>query len=98
MSELTAEQEEIRSWAREFARRSIAPRALILDKHPESPLREELVREAAHAGVLGASLPEFLGGSGHDAMSGVLATEEFAAACAGCTVLFGATTLGLLPI
>jgi len=98
MTDLTPEQEEIRQWARDFARRSIAPRALALDKDPESPLREELLREAAQAGILGASLPDFLGGAGHDAFTGVLATEEFSAACSGCTVLFGATTLGLMPI
>ncbi|MFN8546211.1 MAG: acyl-CoA dehydrogenase family protein [Candidatus Binatia bacterium] len=98
MTDLTPEQEEVRSWARDFARRHIAPRALALDKNPESPLRDELLREAARAGILGASLPEFLGGAGHDPLTGVLATEEFAAACAGCTVLFGATTLGLTPI
>ncbi|MBI5505824.1 MAG: acyl-CoA dehydrogenase family protein [Deltaproteobacteria bacterium] len=98
MNDLTSEQEEIRQWARDFARRSIAPRALALDKDPESPARDELLREAAHAGVIGASLPEFLGGAGHDAFTGVLATEEFAAACSGCTVLFGATTLGISPI
>jgi acyl-CoA dehydrogenase len=98
MTDLTPEQQEIQHWARDFARRHIAPRALALDKDPDSPLRDELLREAAHAGILGASLPEFLGGSGHDPFTGVLATEEFAAACAGCTVLFGATMLGLTPI
>jgi acyl-CoA dehydrogenase len=98
MSDLTRDQEEILQWARDFARRHIAPRALALDKDPESPLRDELLREAARAGVLSASLPDFLGGAGHDAFTGVLVTEEFAAACSGCTVLFGASNLGLLPI
>jgi acyl-CoA dehydrogenase len=98
MIDLTPEQREVQAWAREFARRHIAPRALALDKHPESPLRDELVREAANAGVLGASLPEFLGGMGHDPLTSCLVTEEFAAACSGCAVLFGATMLGLTPI
>ena len=98
MRELTPEQREIQQWARDFAKRSITPRALELDKNPESPLRDELIREAAQAGLLGANLPEFLGGLGHDPLAGVLVTEELAAACAGCAVLFGATMLGLTPI
>ncbi len=98
MIELTPEQREIQAWARDFAQRSIAPRALELDKNPESPVREELLREGARAGILGANLPEFLGGLGHDPLTGALVTEELAAACSGCTVLFGATMLGLTPI
>ena len=68
----------------------MAPRALELDKNPESPVRDELIREAARAGLFGNSLPEFLGGQGHDPLTGALVTEELAAACSGCTVLFGA--------
>jgi len=98
MTDLTPEQQEVQQWARDFARRHIAPRALALDKNPESPLRGELLREAANAGVIGAGLPEFLGGAGHDPFVSVLTTEEYAAACSGCTVLFGATMLGLSPV
>jgi alkylation response protein AidB-like acyl-CoA dehydrogenase len=92
------EQLEIQQWAREFAKREIAPRALLLDKDPESPEREALLRAGAKAGVLGASLPEFLGGAGHDPLTGALVTEELAAECSGCAVLFGANMLGLLPV
>jgi len=98
MIELTSEQLEIREWAREFAARHLAPRALELDQNPESPVREELIREAARAGLMGNNLPEFLGGQGHDPLTGALVTEELAAACSGCTVLLGATMLGLSPI
>ncbi len=98
MSDLTPEQLEVQAWARDFARREIAPRALALDKSPDGPLRDELLRAAARAGVLSASLPEFLGGSGHDPFTSTLTTEELAVACAGCAVLFGATMLGLTPI
>jgi acyl-CoA dehydrogenase len=98
MIELTTEQLEIQEWAREFAARYLAPRALELDKNPESPVRAELIREAARAGLIGNALPEFLGGQGHDPLTGALVTEELAAACSGCTVLLGATMLGLAPI
>lgn len=98
LDECSAEQLEARDWAREFARRSIEPRALLLDKEPESPERWELIKEAAAAGIIGMNLPEALGGQGLDMIGGLLATEEIAAACAGCAVLFGATSLGLSPI
>lgn len=95
---LTAEQIETRDWAREFARRSVAPRALTLDLDPDSPERDELLREAAAAGVLSMSLPEVLGGGGMDPVAGALAAEEIAAACSGCAVLFGANSLGIMPM
>jgi acyl-CoA dehydrogenase len=95
---LSDEQREVQQWAREFAQREIAPRALLLDKDPESPEREVLLRAAARAGLLGSSLPDFLGGAGHDPVTGALVTEELAAECSGCAVLFGASMLGMLPI
>ncbi|MFQ5699129.1 MAG: acyl-CoA dehydrogenase family protein [Myxococcota bacterium] len=98
MIELTAEQREVREWAQKFAARAIEPRALELDRNPESPARDELLREGARAGLLGNVLPEFLGGLGHDPFMAALVTEEIAAACSGCAVLFGATLLGLSPI
>ena len=96
--ELNATHYETREWAREFAQRFIVPRALMLDKNPEAPERDMLIREAAHAGILGLSLPESVGGAGLDPIGTMVATEELAAACAGCAVLFGATSLGLSPI
>jgi acyl-CoA dehydrogenase len=94
----TPEQQEVQDWARGFADRAIRPRALELDKHPDSPIRRELLVEGAQAGIIGSSLPEFLGGLGHDPFMGALVTEELAAACSGCAVLFGANLLGLSPI
>ncbi|MCC7076597.1 MAG: acyl-CoA dehydrogenase family protein [Acidimicrobiia bacterium] len=98
IEELSPEQLEVQAWAREFAERYIAPKALELDKDPDSPLRDELLREAAKAGVMGIAVPEALGGSATDIFAGTLVTEELAAACAGCAVLIGAASLGLTPI
>ncbi|MCE7884141.1 MAG: acyl-CoA dehydrogenase [Actinobacteria bacterium ATB1] len=98
MPELTPEQRELQAWAREFAERYVAPRALEIDADPESPLRDELIREGAKAGILGSSLPELLGGTAKSLLDGIIVTEEIAAACSGCAVLFGATGLGILPI
>lgn len=98
MPELTPEQRELQAWAREFAERYVAPRALEIDADPESPLRDELIREGAKAGILGSSLPELLGGTAKSLLDGIIVTEEIASACSGCAVLFGATGLGILPI
>jgi alkylation response protein AidB-like acyl-CoA dehydrogenase len=95
---LTPEQEEVRDWARGFAERYVKPRALALDKDPDSPLRDELILEGAKAGIIGSNLPEALGGLGHDPFMGALVIEELAAACSGCAVLYGATMLGISPI
>ncbi|MDA8343678.1 MAG: acyl-CoA dehydrogenase family protein [Actinomycetota bacterium] len=89
---------EARAWAREFAVRSIAPRALLLDRDPGAPERDQLLVEAGRAGMLGLALPEALGGAGLDPVGVVTVTEELAVACAGCAVLIGATSLGLAPI
>jgi alkylation response protein AidB-like acyl-CoA dehydrogenase len=96
--QLTPEQLEVQEWARGFADRTIRPRALELDKNPDSPIRQELLFEGATAGIIGSSLPEFLGGLGHDPFTSALVTEELAAACSGCAVLFGANMLGIAPI
>jgi len=95
---LTPEQLEAQEWAREFAQRYVAPKALEIDKDPHGPLRDELVREGAKAGVLSFLIPEVLGGTGGDMFAGLLVTEQIARACSGSAVLFGATGLGLAPI
>lgn len=98
MTQLTSEQREAQEWGREFATRFIAPIALELDRDPDSPARDALIKEAAGVGLLGMALPAELGGQGLDAVSTMLVSEELAAACSGCAVLIGATALGLSPI
>lgn len=96
--DLTPAQIEAQEWARDFAARFVAPKALAIDKDPHGPLRDELVREGAKAGMLSFLLPEALGGSGGDIFAGILVTEQIARACSGAAVLFGATGLGLAPL
>lgn len=96
--EFDAEQRATQEWAREFAQRFITPVALELDQNPDSPARDMVIREAAKAGILGMAIPEPMGGSGLDPLASILVTEELAAACSGCAVLIGATSLGLSPI
>jgi alkylation response protein AidB-like acyl-CoA dehydrogenase len=72
--ELTAEQELIRSSAREFCEREIAPFARDWDRAEE--MDRGIVARLAEVGWLGASLPEEHGGLGLDTVSYTLVGEE----------------------
>jgi alkylation response protein AidB-like acyl-CoA dehydrogenase len=72
--ELSPEQELVRSSAREFAEREIAPHAREWD-HAES-MDRAIVGRLAEAGYLGAGLPDEHGGLGLDTISYCLLMEE----------------------
>jgi alkylation response protein AidB-like acyl-CoA dehydrogenase len=72
--ELSPEQELIRSAAREFCDREIAPYARDWDR--EEAVDPAIVGKLAGAGYLGAVLPEAYGGSGLDTLSYTLIGEE----------------------
>jgi alkylation response protein AidB-like acyl-CoA dehydrogenase len=72
--QLTREQELIRSAAREFAEREIAPHARDWDRTEE--IDRNLVPRLAAAGFLGAGWSEEYGGSGLDTVSYTLLVEE----------------------
>jgi butyryl-CoA dehydrogenase len=71
---LSAEQELIRSTAREFAEREILPHARAWDRAEE--MDRGIVAKLAEIGFLGAALPEDYGGMGLDTVSYCLVTEE----------------------
>jgi alkylation response protein AidB-like acyl-CoA dehydrogenase len=71
---LSAEQELIRSSAREFVEREIAPFARDWDREEE--LDQGIVAKLADVGFLGAALPEEHGGQGLDTISYCLIMEE----------------------
>src|SRR3954449_6636697 len=72
--DLTSEQELIRSSAREFAEREIAPHARDWDR--AEAIDRTLVPKLGEAGYLGAGWGEELGGSGLDPLSYTLVVEE----------------------
>lgn len=80
----TEAQEMIAQAARQFAARTLAPRAAELDESGAFP-RESLA-EAASLGLLGINVPERLGGVEAGAVAYALAVIELARACAGTTV------------
>jgi len=71
---LTREQELIRTSAREFCEREIAPHAREWDR--AETMDREIVAKLAEVGFLGAVLPEDYGGMGLDTVSYCLVMEE----------------------
>jgi alkylation response protein AidB-like acyl-CoA dehydrogenase len=84
VSELTAEQEEIRSLARRFADEKIAPNAADWDRGHVFP--RELFGELGELGLMGVCVPEEEGGAGADFLSYALVLEELSRADAGVGV------------
>src|SRR4051812_10581267 len=82
--ELTAEQREIQSLAREFARAEIEPHAAEWDRAHALP--RELLAQLGETGLLGVCIPEAYGGGGADFLSYVLVLEELSRADAGVGV------------
>jgi alkylation response protein AidB-like acyl-CoA dehydrogenase len=84
VSELTAEQEEIRALARRFADEKIAPHAAEWDRGHVFP--RALFAELGELGLMGVCVPEEHGGAGADFLSYVLVLEELSRADAGVGV------------
>ena len=75
---LTEEHELLRTAAREFARREIAPVAAAYDESGAFPL--ETVRKMGEMGLMGIEMPEAYGGAGMDTLAHVLTMIEIAKA------------------
>src|SRR5436190_19092144 len=96
--ELNAEQREIQSLARDFARERIEPHAAEWDREHRFP--RELFAQLAELGLVGVCVPEEYGGAGADFLSYALVLEELSRADAGVGVTVAvhtsATTLPIL--
>lgn len=82
--DFTEEQKMIRSVAREFARKEIAPNAEYYDRSSEFP--HEIQRKARELGLINVIIPEEYGGSGLSAIEMIIVGEELAWGCAGIAV------------
>ncbi|MFO7564398.1 MAG: acyl-CoA dehydrogenase family protein [Enhygromyxa sp.] len=80
----TETQEMIRSTARQFAERTLAPNAATLDREHCFP--RQALAEAAELGLLGINVPGDYGGVEAGALAYSLAVTELARACAATTV------------
>ncbi len=88
--ELTVEQREIQSLAREFALAEIQPNAAAWDRAHAFP--RELLAGLADVGLLGVCVPEEHGGAGADFLSYILVVEELSRADAGVGVTIAVHT------
>jgi len=70
----TPERQQLRKTVRSFAEREILPH--VTDWERDGELPRDLHRRAADTGLLGAELPESVGGGGGDAVDAVLICEE----------------------
>jgi alkylation response protein AidB-like acyl-CoA dehydrogenase len=95
--ELTEDQREIRSLARDFAEAEIEPNAAAWDREHGFP--RELLGKLAELGLLGVCVPEEYGGAGADFLSYILVLEELSRADAGVGVTVAVHTSAVtLPI
>ena len=95
--ELSPEQREIQSLAREFARGEIEPNASEWDRNHGFP--RELLGKLAELGLMGVCVPEAYGGAGTDFLSYILVLEELSRGDAGVGVTVAVhTSACTLPI
>src|SRR5947209_16937837 len=95
--ELSADQREIQSLAREFARAEIEPNASEWDRAHGFP--RELFGKLAELGFLGVCIPEEYGGAGADFLSYMLVIEELSRGDAGVGVTVAVHTSAVtLPL
>jgi alkylation response protein AidB-like acyl-CoA dehydrogenase len=95
--ELTPEQRDIQSVARDFAAAEIEPNASQWDREHQFP--KEVFGKLAELGLMGVCVPEEYGGAGADFLSYILVLEEISRADAGVGVTVGVHTSAVtLPI
>jgi alkylation response protein AidB-like acyl-CoA dehydrogenase len=95
--ELSAEQQEIRERAAEFADQEVAPYAAELDSEDRVPFGT--LAKLSEMGFMGLCVPEEYGGAGSDFLSYCLLIEEISRADAGVGVTLAVhTSAGTLPI
>src|SRR5688572_1615448 len=82
--ELTDEQREIQTLARDVAQAEIEPNAATWDREHRFP--RELYGKLAELGLMGVCIPEEYGGAGADFLSYILVLEELSRADAGVGV------------
>jgi len=85
--ELTEDHLAVQEVARKFTEKKLKPRAEEFDA--ESKMDMNLLKEMGELGLMGITLPEEYGGSGMDALSYVIASEELAKGCASHAAVLG---------
>ena len=94
--ELTDEQRQLQSLARDFAAGELRPLAAEWDEREDFP--PGLLAQAARLGLTSFSIPEEYGGGGVGAVTAALIGEELAWGCAGLAATITATMFPVRPL
>lgn len=94
--ELTAQQKQFQTLARDFAREAIIPVAAKHDSEESYPA--ELVAAAHELGLLNVSVPSAVGGLGLGILDEAIIGEELAYGCMGTYTILMASELGIMPL
>ena len=81
------EHEDLRTWARDFAKREVAPIAEKIDRSDEYP--RDLTEKMGRYGLLGIGTPKEYGGLGLDLLSSVVVAEEIAKVSLSAGLIIG---------
>jgi alkylation response protein AidB-like acyl-CoA dehydrogenase len=93
---LTTEQRQFRHTMRQFAEERIAPHAAEVDRLAEFPWTSFAACCELELPALG--IPEVYGGSGADAVTQAIVTEELSRVCASTSLTIIISKLGMLPV
>ena len=94
--ELTDEQKQFQSVARQFAREHVLPVAAQHDQEESYP--EAVVQRGFELGLLNTIVPESVGGLGLGSLDEAIIGEEIAYGCMGIYTVFMASELGITPL
>lgn len=95
-TDLTEEQVMMRDFARDFARKEIAPKAEHYDRENTFPW--EIIKKAAELGLTVLNVPEEYGGGGASTFEECLVGEELSWACSGISTALTINNLATTPI
>jgi len=94
--ELSDEQRQFQSLARQFARDVIIPVAADHDRAESYP--EEVVQRGFELGLLNTIIPQEVGGLGLGSLDEAIIGEELGYGCMGIYTIFMASELGITPL
>ena len=94
--ELTDEQKQLQSLARDFAQKEMAPKAAHHDQTMKFPT--EILKKAWEVGIMNTHIPEEFGGLGLSVLDGCLIAEETGAACTGIATAMECNMLAQAPV
>ncbi|HVL86429.1 MAG TPA: acyl-CoA dehydrogenase family protein [Candidatus Thermoplasmatota archaeon] len=87
---ITEEQEAVRRMAREFVDKEVRP--FVNDWEEVGEIPDAVVRRMGELGLLGAPIPERYGGSGLDALTYAMITEEMGRGCSSLRTTLSVNT------